>query len=276
GVKEFFEQEVAQLRATLGDAEARVRDWKAARALVLPAEQKALLLRQIREVEGERERSSSRGRALRTQVDAARSLIAGTTQRGPAAEAGPVAVGMQQLRERLAKLESDRARLLTTYFAGAAPVKTIESEIAELRRLIARQDKSEIASVATEPNPLRRQLEQSVNQDTVALEGLVAELSVHDRQLATLRAELRQIDEADATLTQLDRERTIAEQTYLTAVKQLTEAGVEAELDVSRISNVTVAMPPNATLQPVYPRKVLVMALALVVGLVAGVALAIA
>jgi succinoglycan biosynthesis transport protein ExoP len=62
----------------------------------------------------------------------------------------------------------------------------------------------------------------------------------------------------------------------LSAVKRLAEADVTSELDVSRISNVAVAEQPTASLSPVYPRKLLIMMVALAVGLVLGVGLAVA
>ena len=58
-------------------------------------------------------------------------------------------------------------------------------------------------------------------------------------------------------------------------MKRLKDADVESQLDLSRISNVSVAIPPAATLEPVYPRKLLITALSLVVGLLLGVALGI-
>jgi uncharacterized protein involved in exopolysaccharide biosynthesis len=175
----------------------------------------------------------------------------------------------------LTRLEADRAKLLTTYLPAASPVRVIDDEIATLRRLLDAQASSEIGSVTTELNPLRQQLEQTVNQDTVALQGLSAQLNQQDRQLAALQNELRRLNSADTTLVQLERERSVAEQNYLSAVKRLTEADVQSELDVSRISNVSIAVPPAATLMPVYPRKLLIMALALGVGLVLGIALAV-
>jgi uncharacterized protein involved in exopolysaccharide biosynthesis len=276
GVKEFFEREVGQMRETLQIAERAVNDWRRQLDLTVPAEQKALLLRQIAELSTQRERAASRRDALATQQDAAQTLIGSAVERVRATQVETPSAAMQQFRERLTRLEADRARLLTTYLPEAAPVKTIEEEIATIRKLLAAQTESEIGSVTTEINPLRQQLQQSLNQDTVALRGLSAELSTQERQLASLREQLRRLTEADTSLVELERERGLAEQNYLSAVKRLAEADVTSELDVSRISNVAVAEQPTASLSPVYPRKLLIMMVALAVGLVLGVGLAVA
>ena len=273
GVKEFFEREVSELRARLENAERHANEWRAKSQLTLPSEQKALLLRQIREVSAERERSISRVQALGGQVREARGLMNGTAERVSAAQVETNSQ-VQQLRERLTRLESERAKLLTTYLPAASPVGIVEAEIATVRELLAKPHESEIGSVTTAPNPIRQQLEQVVTQDRVQLTGLTAQIAAQQRQLDRLHAELKALEVADVTLLELDRERVLAEQTYLSAIKRLSEADIESELDVSRISNVAVASAPAASLTPVYPRKLLLMALALALGLVFGVGLA--
>ena len=274
GVKEFFQTEVTELRTALGEAEQRVNDWRAQSRLTLPSEQKALLLRQIRELSAEREKTQRSVGALRTQVEAARNLMSQSAERVRAAQVETPSAALQQFRERLSQLEGERAKLLTTYLPGAAPVKTVEDEIATVRQLMAAQRDTDIGSVTTSPNPLRVQLEQSVNQDSVALIGLNAQLETQQAQLARLERELAAIDNADATLVELERDRRLAEQNFLAAVKQLNDADIESQLDVSRISNVAVATSPSASLMPVYPRKLLLMAIALGLGVLFGIAFA--
>ena len=77
-----------------------------------------------------------------------------------------------------------------------------------------------------------------------------------------------------ARLTALERDRRLAEQNYLAVAGRQQEADIAALLDLNRLSNVSVAIPPSAGLQPVYPRKMLIMALALPLGLFLGLGLA--
>jgi uncharacterized protein involved in exopolysaccharide biosynthesis len=276
GVREFFANEVNELRTALQAAEAAANAFRQRRDLTVPSEQKALLLRQIRELSAQRVRTNGRVMALTQQVTTAGDLMGKTAERIHSSQVELPSVSAQQLRERLVRLESERAKLLTTYMPGASPVKIVEDEIASVNRLLATRTNTELGSTTTEINPVRQQLEQSINQDTVALQGLRAELGILDQQLAALMTELRQVDAAEATLIDLDRERALLDEKYRSAVQRLTDAQIDAELDVSRISNVTVAVPPAASLGPVYPRKLLLMALALAIGLVLGIAVAIA
>ena len=270
GVKEFFDRETENLKAALDKAEEARNEWKRRRDLSLPGEQKALLLRQITELSAERGRALTKAESVSREMTAASTLIEASSETVRTAHTETPNPSVQLLKERLAKLEGDHAHLLTTYKIGAAPVKSKEEEIATLRQLLAAQEKTQVGSVTSQVNPLRQQLQQYLNEDRVELEGLSASAAFQARELRRLQTDLLAIEEADAVLATLERERIIAEQNYLEANKRRADATIESQLDLSRISNVSIAMPPVATLEPVYPRKLLIMALSLVIGLVLG------
>jgi uncharacterized protein involved in exopolysaccharide biosynthesis len=276
GAREFFEREVAELRDTLRAAEHRVNEWKHSEHLTVPGEQKALLLRQIQERAAARDQARSRAQMLVRQQSAAQALMTTLPERLAVSQVETRAAALDQVRARLTELETQRAHLLTSYKEGAAPVQALETEIAALRELMAGYSRPEVGSVTTQLNPLRQQLQQTINQDMVTQEGVTADIVAQGQQVTELQASLRRLEAADARLIELERDRVIAEQNYLGAVKRLTEAEVSSELDLSRISNVSVAMRPSASLQPVYPRKLLIMLVALPLGLMLGLGLAIA
>lgn len=274
GVKEFFDRETASLKQALERAEAARDEWKREHNLSVPAEQKALLLRQIRELEAERTRALAERGALERQVAKAESLAGTAPERVAATRVEMPNPSLQILRERLTKLEADQARLLTTYKAGAVPVVAADEEISRLRQLIGAQGATQVGSLTSEINPLRQQLQQAATENTVTLEGLTARVDLQGGQLKTLEQQLREVDTSDATLASLERDRTIAEQSYLAAERRRQDADIERALDLSRITNVSVATPPASTIEPVYPRKLLIMAVALALGLLLGVATA--
>ena len=274
GVKEFFDRETGSLKQALERAEAARDQWKRQHDLSVPSEQKALLLRQIRELEAERTRALAERSALERQLTKAESLAGNAPERVAATRVETPNPVLQMLRERLTKIEADQARLLTTYKTGAAPVVAAEEEATRLRQLIASQETTQVGSLTSEINPLRQQLQQAASENAVTLEGLSARVAMQADQLQTLERQLRDIDVSDATLASLERDRTIAEQSYLAAERRRQDADIERALDLSRITNVSVATPPAASLEPVYPRKLLIMAVALALGLLLGIATA--
>jgi uncharacterized protein involved in exopolysaccharide biosynthesis len=66
----------------------------------------------------------------------------------------------------------------------------------------------------------------------------------------------------------------MAEESYLGYAKRVEEGRISDELDRRRVANVSLLSPPVASIEPVAPRKLLIMVLSLPVGLLLGVALA--
>jgi len=274
GVREFLEARSRELWQALENADAAVNTWKREMNLSAPADQKALLLKQIRELTSERDRVLSERETLRRQIGSAEELIARSPDRVQAAKIETPNPSLQVVRERLAKLEADRAKVVSTYQPQASTVRTLNDEIEGLRTLLAEQPATEVGSVTSELNPLRQRLEGTMQDARVRVEGLTASAATQHAQLVNLERELRSVEQGDAKLAELERDRRIAEQKYLGVAARRDDADIAAQLDLDRISNVSIATPPSASLEPVAPRKLLIMGVALAVGLLLGIAVA--
>ncbi len=272
GLREFLDTEATGLGQALTQAEQARDQLKAAADLTAPAEQKALLLRQIREATAQRNQARSDADALAREIAAATRLAAGATDTVDVTKVQTANQSRQILRERLTKLEADRAHLLTTYQADAAPVANVDAEIGSLRALLAGEGATEVGSTTSQLNPLRQQLLERIQTNEVRLEGLRAAVATLTQQLGTYARELARVEAGDARLNVVERDRQIAEGHYLAMIKRRQDADFASELDRNRLSNVTVVTPPQSTPEPVYPRKLFMMAIALAVGLVLGIA----
>jgi polysaccharide biosynthesis protein PslE len=272
GLREFLDQEATALGHALTEAETERNQLKATNELSVPLEQKALLLRQIREVTAQRNLAQSEAETLTQQIAAATQLASQTSETINAATIETANQSRQILRERLTKLEADRAHLVTKYQPEAETVRNLDTEIGNLRALLASQRATEVGSTTSQLNPLRQQLLEKIQADHVRLEGLRAAVATQSRQISTYERELTRLEQGDARLTVIERGRQVAEEQYLSMLKRRQDADFAAQLDLNRISNVSVITPPHATLEPVYPRKTLIMAMALAVGLLLGIA----
>jgi uncharacterized protein involved in exopolysaccharide biosynthesis len=274
GVQEFLDDETRRLREKLARAEDTANGWKQAHGLSAPADQKALLLKQIRDLSADRSHAISEKERLAGEIISTQALLASASPSIKASQLEVPNPSLQVVKDRLAQLQADRAHLAVTYLGNTPALANLDEEITGLRALLQRQDATQIGSTTSQLNPLRQQLEQKLQDSRIALDGLNARITLQQHQLDTLQSELRNTEIGDAHLIELERERQIAEQNYIAAVKRLSEADVASELDVSRVSNVSIAMRPTAGPEPVYPRKLLIVAIALPLGLVLGLALA--
>src|SRR5690606_14535840 len=114
---------------------------------------------------------------------------------------------------------------------------------------------------------LSRELNRS--ETTVAREFIEEQLQVAQAQLMAASQRLAAVPEREMTLAALLREQTVLEQVFLLLRGRLEEVRIAEAMRTSNVAVIDPAVPPT---RPVSPRPMLNMALALFLGLFAGVA----
>jgi uncharacterized protein involved in exopolysaccharide biosynthesis len=103
------------------------------------------------------------------------------------------------------------------------------------------------------------------------LESLLRELR---RNALSIEAELEQLNLGEKVLDALERERQVALQSFQAYSRRREEARVSEQLDLLSVSNIVVLSRPERPIESVYPRKLLIMVIALPFSLVLGLGLA--
>lgn len=274
GVQEFLNGMAKQRETDLVRAESQKQGWKRRMGLYSTPEQKALLLKQIRELSGTYSQTRAEIESLGHELEASKKALANTPEYMRASEQRTPNPLVQSFKEKLLNLESERTKLMTKYTPDSQIMRDLDDQIKQFRTLIDKEESTQVGAVTSQVNPTRQMLEQRVHQNTIRLEGLQANLQVQHDELSALQNQLTSIDNADGKLADLERARTVAEQDYLTIVRRKLDTDVSEKLDKDRISNVSVLMAPTSTLQPVYPKKLLVFGVSLAAGLLLGIGLA--
>lgn len=121
-----------------------------------------------------------------------------------------------------------------------------------------------------------RLLDAQLAREDALRRGAMAEAAAYDARIATLQAEieaasqrLAAVPEREMTLAALLREQTVLEQVFLLLRGRLEEVRIAEAMRTSNVAVIDPAVPPT---RPVSPRPMLNMALALFLGLFAGVA----
>lgn len=274
GVDAFLREATEETRQALELAEKNREVWKRVANLSSPKEQMTALLGQNREVSTEHEQTRREIASYSEQLAENEKLLSRTSQNTRSGQQSTPNPVLESLKEKLVTLQAQRADLLSKYNEGSKTVGNVDLEIAQLQQLISKEEPMRVGSVTTEVNPLWQELQQQKHQLQVALKGLQSREILQRENLAALNAQIRKIDTADLRLEQIDREQKIAEERYLELLKRKQSSAVSEQLDKSRISNVSVLTPPTSTVEPTYPRKLLIMGVALLVGLLLGMGLA--
>jgi polysaccharide biosynthesis transport protein len=160
---------------------------------------------------------------------------------------------MQDLSERLAELEREKSRLVTTFTPDYPKVKEVQNQIDESQ-----------AVLAAERERAAKRIENDY-QAAVDRENMLHE-AFHEQQKAA-----NEIAERSVQYNILKREADTNKQLYVGLLEQLKETGISASLKASNIRIVDPAYPPK---KPSRPRILLTLSLALLVGLCLGTAAA--
>lgn len=160
---------------------------------------------------------------------------------------------IQDLTEKLAELERQRAELLTKFNAEYPRVKEIQSQIDQIQSALSQEG--------------RHAADQITNEYIAAVrrEGLV------DQALTSQQHEVSQIAERAVQYNILKREVETNKQLYDGMLQRLKEAGVSASLKASNIRIVDSAEPP---VKPAKPKIPLNLAVGAILGLGLGISAA--
>ena len=178
------------------------------------------------------------------------------------------------VKDRLAELELDRTRIAGRYLEDSDPVRDIDREIASLRAILDKEDRTKQGDTTYQANPLVETLRRELEGVETKLAGLSAAVERRREQAAAVEEQLKSLDAGRDELHMVELERQVVEQRYLSNAKRREEARIAEQLDAQRVANVAVLTPPAASLRPVYPKRMLFMALGAIGGLLLGVSLA--
>src|SRR5262249_53535099 len=150
---------------------------------------------------------------------------------------------------QLADLAAERSKLLQLYKAKHPDVVQIDAQIEEVKQRLYAEAQQVLRSLETEYRLAK------AKEDTA------------QSTLNELRREAQNLSEKEGRATSLQRENDANEQLTDTVLKRLKETGITTLLDANNVQLVERATPPRF---PIKPRKVLIFAASVVVGLALG------
>jgi polysaccharide biosynthesis protein PslE len=272
--KEFFDVEVAKQRERLSetdDLRDKLRsDW----GISSVEDQRKFLLERLNEAKREIDRNESERAEFNSQQAVLRASIADlpdTLLSNEVTNPNPVA---ESLRQRLSTLRVDRAVLASRYTEGAEIVQKSDEEIASVEALLKKEEQSQIGSKTSAVNPTKQKFNEDLHEIEAKAAGAQVAAVNYRRVADSIQEQLDKLQTGEEELDKVDRDRRIAEQTYLAFLKRSQDASVSQELDLRRVSNISVLAPPSLPIEIAYPPKVMVMGIALGGGLLLGIGMA--
>jgi len=178
---------------------------------------------------------------------------------------------LQQLKSTLLTLELKRTEMAGKYAPSYIPLRDLESEIAETKAAIAKEETEPIHDDTTDQNPTHQWIADEIAKAKTDLESLKEQAAATEQQIRAYRSDLLVLDGKDLEQQDLIRAAKLQESNYLLYQNKREEARISDALDEKHISNVSVA---EAAVTPALPSD-LGPVLLLILGLVSGTGLSV-
>jgi|GEM_PF-1527570 len=266
----IFDQQVGNYRQEIASAQKKREEIQSKWSLSDVPTQRAEMLRRLHRLRSDIDAKHTQIAALQSRRSALRERLAsidGVTRAQEVIEPNP---SVQTIKDRLVDLRLKRVDLASRYEPDTPPVLRVDEEIAALERLLAAETQTQQGAVTMERNPLSQSFEEDLERVGVQLASLDAEIAEDKIHASQLDAQLQRLNKGEALLQLVDLDLQVLEKKFITNSTRREEARINEELDRRRIANVAVLSPPTAPPFPVYPKKLLIMGLALIAGLLIG------
>jgi uncharacterized protein involved in exopolysaccharide biosynthesis len=155
-------------------------------------------------------------------------------------------------------------------------VTTIDEAIDAVSHMLDTEDKSQPGAVTYVPHPFRLQFEKSLEEIDIKEAGLTASSAARATQIEAIQQQLRDLNRGEDLLKLADLELSVVQEKYLSNASRREQARTDQEFDAGRVANVIVLSPPTSQNAAVSPRKMLIMGVGMIAGLMLGFALALA
>jgi polysaccharide biosynthesis transport protein len=174
------------------------------------------------------------------------------------------------LQTKLAEAMVERATLLKSYRPGHLKVRAVDASIASLRTQLAAEP-LEVRVPLHESNERYEKLLDRLDGYQTDLDGLQAQRAELEPQLSEQRQRLNQLGPWEVRLSQLERNRDMAEKSYLNLAGKLQDLQIRENARRSNARIIENAVLPTA---PVRPRKATNITVSLFLGVLLGCCLA--
>lgn len=166
------------------------------------------------------------------------------------------------MREKLYELQIEESKLRSQYQAGHPLLEQVERQRKQAEE-IAKNTPNDRTQTTAELNSNQRSLELELLQAQAHKEALLARQVTSQKQLGELNQQLKELNDHEAKLAQLERNVQLLDAKYRMHVEKLEQARVNDELGRDGISNIKVAQAATLVSKPTSPKKPIILALGL-------------
>ncbi|WP_428304192.1 GumC family protein [Lacipirellula sp.] len=262
GSKPFFEEQRASLETSLKQSEEKLRDAKNKMGVASIDARRSTLEQHLSTIELRRNSAiqqiaaaEARIKSLQAHTDSMPERLHTSTRKMPN-------TGTDALRSQLYTVQVKLLDLESKYSADHPLVTSARAQMKEAEEML-KGEVAEREETVDSLNENHRTLTLDLAQAESQLAGLEAEMTELNSQREQAVGDLKQLNEFEVELDQLERDRTLAKTNFFLYAEALEQTRMDEALDAQSISNVNQAQAPTLSEKPVSPSKLMVGALSL-------------
>jgi uncharacterized protein involved in exopolysaccharide biosynthesis len=271
GSYEFFSEQHELLRQKWNEATDELRTAKDQLGVATAAGRRTMLESQLTEVRKSLLTDESESAASRGRIESLHKQMGETPKFTETTRAESANVAADTMRGNLYTLQMKQQELLAKYTPAHPLVRDMNEQVAALENLLAKEGRTRIQSTAA-LNPAWSQLEGHLLSETTRLESYAAGMKQLKLQETDLLSQLRQLNDDEIRLAQLQQTADVAQRSCLETAQRLEQARLHRELAQEHISNVNVFQAPSYVSQAIAPKRSMILGLGALVSLFAGAA----
>ncbi len=272
GSKQFFTEQHNSLKQQLDDSVDQLRQAKNRMNMVSIDSRRNTLEDRMAATELSLYSNLQELASTRARVADIRKQLTVTPERMVSAETTVPNTGTDLLREQVFALQVLMLDQQSKYNDDHPSLQVTREQLKEAQAMLEAEsvDRQETTN---DINPNHRALALSLAQEESQMAGVVAQNNKLNEQRARVVADLKQLNDNELEIDQLNRTSELARSNYFHYAEKLEKARIDEELDKNAISNAIKAQEATLAEKPVSPSKLLIGALAMMLSFASVVSL---
>lgn len=261
GQLHFFDEQTAESRRQLEQAERKLLDFTSTHDVVMAAQQRDLVLQRINDVEAGYRQSQAQMAETQHRIDELQDELARLPQRMVTqVRTADNPELLRALKAGLLDLQLKRTQLLTKFEPSHRLVEELDQQIIQAKAAIENEKSAPVRDETTDQDTNHEWAKAELQKADVEKRGLEGREAAEVAQLAQYRSLARQLGEDAIIQDDLTSSEKAAEDNYLLYVKKREQARMGDALDEGGIVNVAIAEKPVVPALPRWPPAIVVIA----------------
>jgi uncharacterized protein involved in exopolysaccharide biosynthesis len=252
GSYEFFAEETQKYHDELADAEKKLRNFGLQNAVAAPDAQRTDLSIKVAESVGLLHLAEQAAAADEERIANDRQQMQATPQRATTQQVSAFNEKLiDDLNTAMLAAQNRRTQLALKYDQNYPLVREADDEVAQAKTALAHAEAKKYVTETTDRDSTYELLRQDISKAEADLAAQRATLAATKHSIQSVRAEMVNLDQLALSQQDLQREAKAAETNYLLYLAKREQERTSNALDVTRIANVAIAVPPAIPALPV-------------------------